>query len=512
MDEAAQAYIATLATRSAALARAKAELAVDAESAAASIRRIAHVLRGSGTTFGYPQITEAATAVEEASQENLAGTLDTLLEVLQGVTVAGSDGATPSLVLVVEDDPISLVLLQRALAAPNRRVVTAPTMAAAEWYLENDTVALAIVDIVLPDGDGRNFLLRLREQARTATIPIIVVSALKSAQVRTECYALGCDSYLAKPVDTDVLAAAADALLRRAGRAERESQRDNLTGLANRAGVRDAHARLVAAADRARSPLAVAVVDLDGFKTLNDAHGHTGGDAALKGFAQVLLDTLRRTDVLGRWGGDEFVVLMPDTERSVAGTVLSGVLEKIRQHDFPVGDATARLTFTAGIAAHEAGATLDTAIAEADKLLYRGKVGGRNVVLAGEGDAASVVRTVLVAEDDPMILSLVKHRLTRDGMDVVHAADGNTALRLADETRVALVILDVNMPGLNGFEVLEQLRARPAYARTPIMMLTSVGQESEIARALDLGADDYVIKPFSPVELLARVRRLVARA
>ena len=511
MDDTARTYLATLATRVAALTRARAELGAGTEGADDSIRRLAHVLRGSGTTFGYPQVTELAAGVEDAVPADLPRALDRLLESARSVIAASADGSTPILILVVEDDPVSLVLVQRELAAPNRRVVTAPTMAAAEWYLQNDHVSLAVLDLVLPDGDGRNFLVRLREQARTAATPIIVVSALNSAQVRTEAYALGCDAYLPKPVEMDVLAAAASALLERSGRAENEARRDTLTGLANRAGIRDAFVRMAAAAERSKAPLAAALVDLDGFKGQNDRHGHTHGDEILRAFASFMVGSLRRSDLMGRWGGDEFIVLLPDTDAEAAAGVLAGILEKLRKEPFTVGDATEHVTFTGGVAGWQFGATLDDTIGEADTLLYHGKSAGRGVVLSGAHDVAAIVRTVLLAEDDPMIVALLKHRLQRDGFDVVHAGDGNEALVLADQSRIALAILDVNMPGMNGFDLLEKLRKRPALSRTPIMMLTSVGKEADIARALALGADDYVIKPFSPVELLARVRRLVNR-
>jgi two-component system response regulator ResD len=119
---------------------------------------------------------------------------------------------------------------------------------------------------------------------------------------------------------------------------------------------------------------------------------------------------------------------------------------------------------------------------------------------------------VLVAEDDPVTAKIVLHRLSNEpGLRVLHAADGTAALELANREALDAAVLDIRLPGLDGLGVLAQLRAMPRYQRLPILMLTSLGSESDVVRGFELGADDYVVKPFSPTELLARVRRLIAR-
>lgn len=120
--------------------------------------------------------------------------------------------------------------------------------------------------------------------------------------------------------------------------------------------------------------------------------------------------------------------------------------------------------------------------------------------------------SVLVAEDDGQIAYLLQFLLEREGYQVVRAADGRESQRLIDEMAPpALVILDVMMPYADGFEVLAYLRAKPDWHNTPVIMLTARSQERDIVRALDAGATDYVVKPFLPDELKARIRRLVAQ-
>jgi DNA-binding response OmpR family regulator len=116
---------------------------------------------------------------------------------------------------------------------------------------------------------------------------------------------------------------------------------------------------------------------------------------------------------------------------------------------------------------------------------------------------------IMIADDDRDLLALIAFALTQAGYLVVRAADGQTALRVFDAETPDLVVLDINMPGASGFQVCEAIRAK---SRVPIMMLTVRGEEEDLVRALELGADDYLNKPFSPRTLLARIKALLRRA
>jgi DNA-binding response OmpR family regulator len=116
---------------------------------------------------------------------------------------------------------------------------------------------------------------------------------------------------------------------------------------------------------------------------------------------------------------------------------------------------------------------------------------------------------VLVADDDDDILLLVTTRLKRDGFEVVSASSGDRALALARERKPALAVLDIGMPGLDGLEVLEQIRADEEIRGMLVLLLTAKAQESDVRRGYESGADAYVRKPFSPAELSKRVRELL---
>ncbi len=116
---------------------------------------------------------------------------------------------------------------------------------------------------------------------------------------------------------------------------------------------------------------------------------------------------------------------------------------------------------------------------------------------------------ILLVEDDRVTATLIHHRLVRDGFEVMDFLNGEDAYEWASKSPFDLAILDVKVPGMDGFELLERLRSIDRLEAVPIVMLTGLGSEADVIRGLELGASDYMLKPFSPTELLARVRRLM---
>lgn len=117
-------------------------------------------------------------------------------------------------------------------------------------------------------------------------------------------------------------------------------------------------------------------------------------------------------------------------------------------------------------------------------------------------------RTVLIIEDSPVIVGMVSFMLGREGYEVLIAEDGRKAMEfLQGDVVPDAVVLDILLPYADGFELLAEMRRLPAWAKVPIIMLTAKSQEQDMIRALDLGADDYIVKPLRPMELAARLRR-----
>jgi len=508
MDDLKQIYREALVARIDALEAVKKGLEEKSSDALDSLRRIAHTLKGSGGTYGFAEITAAAAAVEEAEDRDLPDRIDALLDVLKAVAYGGAERKFG--LLIIEDDPITSKILQVKLAENNREVFAVETAHEAEEILKNEEIDIILLDLILPDTDGRNFLMKLREKPSMAGLPVFITSAKGSSATQAECFALGADGFFEKPLDNEILSAAVSAKLQRSGEIKRESRSDPLTGLPNRAAFAEDFKRSQSLAQRSRDPLTLAIIDVDHFKNVNDTHGHATGDVVLKRLGKVLTENLRQTDVLARWGGEEFVILFPKAGLEGAAMALQKGLDALGAVKFQGEDGIAfKVTFSGGLAVVSDEMTVDEAVAEADRLLYLAKGNGRNQILSEAIKLDQAAKIILLAEDDELIASVIKHRLGKEGFEVIHFPDGTSALAGAPDVEAVMAILDVKMPGMDGFELLANLREMTYYRKIPIVMLTSMGSEKDIVRGFELGADDYIMKPFSPTELLARVRRLI---
>jgi diguanylate cyclase (GGDEF)-like protein len=165
---------------------------------------------------------------------------------------------------------------------------------------------------------------------------------------------------------------------------QRVAMRDALTGLANRAAITQIFARERAVSARAHRPFSLALIDLDRFKSINDTHGHASGDEVLKRTAATISASLRRSDAVGRWGGEELVVLLPNTDAAGAGLAIEKTLAAVRALRFLGKDGAGfSVTFSAGVVVTAASEALDEAVSRADALLYEAKAAGRDRVNVG---------------------------------------------------------------------------------------------------------------------------------
>ena len=501
-------YRSRVSTRITALEKARWSLDENPMESIESIRRIAHALRGSATTCGFPEIVTSARHVEEASPGELPERMEELLSALR----RASEGRRPHRtgILIIEDDEDTACLLKGLLERPDRDLHVARSAAEAEVILSEREVSLILLDLVLPDTDGRNLLVKLRERVSMATVPVIVVTVKGSAQVRAECLALGADGFMVKPVDPEILKDRVAECLRQESEVTSELRIDALTGLPNRAAFLEHFRRARCSSVETREPLSLALLNFDRFSAVNDRHGRKLGDQLLRRAMAVISRTLRSSDLLARWANEEFVALLPRTDRDGAVRGLQKALAALRCAEFPTGDGrSVQLTFSGGIVQIREDMTLEDAMAEADRHLHFAKEAGRNRVLS-DGPSAPVSRKrILLAEDDELIRRMTKQLLEAEGYEVVAHGDGEAALAAARRMPVSMVITDVQMPRMDGFELVRRLRGLASFAKVPIVMVTSMGSEEDIVRGFEIGADDYMLKPFSSRELIARTRRLL---
>ncbi|NQT63288.1 MAG: response regulator [Candidatus Marinimicrobia bacterium] len=478
------------------------------EESAISIRRLVHSLRGSGGTYGFPEISELSAATEDAPDDELAETLDRLIEHLQGLY--GENRPEREHILVVDDSDEIRLMLKVILEKQGYAVTTVETAQKGIDVLAEEDFQLMILDLVLPDIDGRNFLIKLRGDHRTASLPVLVLSAKDSPQIKAECFALGADDYFEKPLDPALLTTRVAVTLQRSRNLEKETRYDHLTNLPNRAAFTENFEALSKLSLREKTHLCLAMLDIDDFKSINDGYGHLVGDEALRYVANQLREQLRKSDFVARWGGEEFALLLPSTTELEGKTALSKALIHLNQHPMSTNSGkTIKLTYSGGVYQIKEGEDLNQALSQADALLFNAKAAGRNCIVASNDDVGTRSLKILLAEDDELTAEFVLHRLRKDGFEIDHFDRGDAALEAARKSKYDLAIFDVKMPGMEGFELLQRTRADSMNQKTPVIMLTSMGSEQDISRGLQLGANDYVLKPFSPMELLARIRRLL---
>lgn len=313
-----------------------------------------------------------------------------------------ADSRTP-LILVADDEPVNLALIKRRLEWEEYNVETAEdggqAVAAAKRLLPD----LVILDVMMPVLDGLQACRLLKEDPSTRDIPVIFLSALDDTDTKVNGLALGANDYISKPFrveeliarvavairlkrDRDLLQESAEELRRRAEAASEMSMTDALTGLLNRYGLQRALQRELSEARRYARPLSCLLLDIDYFKSINDTHGHAAGDAALMQAARVLTESVRGSDVVCRYGGEEFLVLAPETDARGAHSLAEKIRLAVSSRLFGDGGRAFALTLSAGVAELRPGESGNDMIARADLALYQAKQRGRDRVEAAPAD------------------------------------------------------------------------------------------------------------------------------
>ncbi len=478
----------------------------DGDDPAASVQRLVLALIDAGVADGRPDLRQRAERILAATVEELpalaAGWLDQL---------PAEDAAAEQLVLIVEDDPIFGAALETTLQATGRRVELVGSCASARARLASGVVSLVVLDLILPDGDGRNLLLEIRSDPRTAGIPLFVVSARLGTHTKGECFALGADGYFEKPLDLQAFTVAVTSRLERHMEGGTVSRRDPTTGLANRAAFLESASHL-----RFKSPpgtaFALAVLDLDHFRWIEETWGRQFADSVLRRAGVRLSMSLPQAASFARWDGAAFIAFFVGRSVVEASRAVEQALVTLRQVDFRQGrEQGLFLSFSAGVVEAPTSQAMDDVLGAADRLCFVAKRCGRNRVLAGHSGFTPPPIRVLVAEDDRDMTRLLERHLRHEGFDPLLFEDGVDALAAFPESGAGLIISDIEMPRLDGLGFLHQVRTHPLGHHIPIMMLTAMGDEQYVVRAFELGCDEYVTKPFLPRELTARIRRLLRR-
>ena len=239
---------------------------------------------------------------------------------------------------------------------------------------------LLLMDIELGEYSGVALARMVRFQARWLSLPIIYLSSEDDPERQLKALSGGADEFLVKPVSDDYLIRSVKMRCHRARQLSDLMNRDSLTRLLKHSLIKQEVERERARCRRGGYQAVTVLLDIDHFKRVNDTWGHGQGDVVIRTLANLLRNRLRESDAIGRYGGEEFLVVLPQCDARAACALVQRILESFRELEFAVADTVFKVTFSAGIAQLNDFDDGDQAIEAADRALYAQKRGGRNGV------------------------------------------------------------------------------------------------------------------------------------
>ena len=254
----------------------------------------------------------------------------------------------------------------------------------------------------------------------------------------------------------------------------------------------------------------VAVLDMDDFKLVNDTLGHYAGDVAIKTAVSALRSCIRSSDMLVRYGGDEFVLVIPGISADVFARKLHDMADKVAETPVP-GYENINLTVSIGGVLSE-GRTVEEAVRQADGLMYKAK-GRKNLVITDSDDLDSYEfhKPLLLVVDDSEMNRVILSEMLKDQYEILEADCGEAGIACLEQHGggISIVLLDIVMPGVDGFDVLSLMSRNGWIADIPVIMISSEDSDDSVLRAYELGASDYIGRPFDSRIVRQRVSNIM---
>ena len=310
---------------------------------------------------------------------------DSLVDTLQKLAV--EQVPQPYRILIVEDDIdlasyFQVTLEQAGLSA---RTVNRPLEIMR--HLRDYKPDLILMDVYMPDCNGSELAAAIRQQEAYVSTPIVFLSAETNPDKQLAAISRGGDDFLTKPILVDHLISSVMARAQRSRILQSLMMRDGLTGLLNHTKIKEVLEIELSRSRRLESTVVLAMIDIDRFKGINDTFGHSAGDRVLRSLARLLQQRLRKTDFVGRYGGEEFAVILPGTSLASATQVMEDLRVAFSEIRYRCEDLEFRVTFSCGVALYPGPRGVGALLEAADEALYRAKRMGRNRVVVFDRQA-----------------------------------------------------------------------------------------------------------------------------
>lgn len=312
-------------------------------------------------------------------------------------------------IVIVDDMPDNLRLLTNILKGKGYKVRPAPNGARALATVSKEPPELILLDIMMPGMDGYEVCRQLKADERTKDIPIIFLSALNEVFDKVKAFKVGGVDFITKPFQMEEVLARVkthltlrsqqkalvlqnEALLKKNAliteqtkKLELLATRDFLTGLSNRRDFLERAGQEEKRFNRTNRPFTLILLDIDHFKRVNDTYGHACGDKVLINVSRTLEKSLRAQDILARWGGEEFICLLPETGDEGAKRTAEKIRIDMERRGHDCIDVGVSITVTLGVCVYDGSCAIEACIRRADDALYMGKNRGRNQVVLADG-------------------------------------------------------------------------------------------------------------------------------
>ena len=412
-------------------------------------------------------------------------------------------------ILIADDDPGTRLVVAAAVARLGHECTIAENGAQAWQRFQEVAPDVVITDWEMPEMDGTELTRRIRSQVDVPYPYVIVLTARADQDHALHTMEAGADDLVFKPLRREELermlvgAARVTALHRRL---HRDARQDALTGLGNRHRLAEDLAAMHARAERYGHRWCVALADIDHFKGYNDGAGHLAGDALLRRVSAALADTVRGGDTVYRYGGEEFLVLLPEQTLETAALAAERLRAAVEDLAVP-HPAGGVVTISVGVAGPaEGGEPPEQLVGRADAALYAAKDGGRNCVEVGAAPAAPAPIRVMVADDDVLVTLLLstiaEHEPTLELVGT--AADAVEAVEVAVMRRPQVVLLDLDMPHGGGTLAASEIHRQVPDAR--IVALSANDSQVAMREMARAGAVGYIVKGAAPAAIIDAIK------
>jgi diguanylate cyclase (GGDEF)-like protein len=277
------------------------------------------------------------------------------------------------------DDQASIGIFYKALLEDEHVEVLAINHAESIMTeLESFHPDVFLLDMHMPNISGLEVARLLRQQSKYDYVPIIFLTADEDINTKLEVLECGADDVIPKNTPPNLIVQQVDSRIQRGQEIRYLASRDSLTGVLNHGQIMDAAAHALRLSSRQQKPTVVVMIDLDHFKGINDKYGHVSGDKVLISLGQLLMQSVRDTDYVGRYGGEEFMVVFSDTDPNIIENKMNDILTAFLQISYTVAEQSFNCSFSAGLARSSHHKKLSELVSSADAALYVAKEAGRS--------------------------------------------------------------------------------------------------------------------------------------